>query len=69
MPLFKEDRKAFVCPHPVVLSSFQGLVAYTAKPYRIFVQPLATDNAISTQLDDMYEHYEAKGEFYSQKLP
>uniref|UniRef100_A0A6P4FIW5 Maternal protein tudor n=1 Tax=Drosophila rhopaloa TaxID=1041015 RepID=A0A6P4FIW5_DRORH len=62
MPLFKEDRKAFVCPYPVVLRSFQALVVYTAKPYRIFVQPQAIISAMQTLLDNMYEHYEAKGD-------
>ncbi|KAH8254756.1 hypothetical protein KR032_012016 [Drosophila birchii] len=61
MPLFKEDRKAFICPHPVVLSSFQALVAFTSKPYRIFVQPLATDGIINNLLDDMFEFYESQG--------
>ncbi|XP_017073005.2 maternal protein tudor [Drosophila eugracilis] len=61
MPLFKEDRKAFVCPYPVVLSSFQALVVYTAKPYRVYVQPQAILPAMQTLLNNMYEHYKAKG--------
>ncbi|XP_026841742.1 maternal protein tudor [Drosophila persimilis] len=62
MPLFKEDRKAFVCSYPVVLSSFKALVVYAAKPYRVFVQPLAIESAVQTLLDEMYEFYEAKGD-------
>ncbi|XP_020804432.1 maternal protein tudor [Drosophila serrata] len=61
MPLFMEDRKAFICPYPVVLSSFQALVAFTSKPYRIFVQNLSTDGTINNLLDDMYEFYETQG--------
>ncbi|XP_017015661.2 protein tudor [Drosophila takahashii] len=62
MPLFKEDRKAFVCPYPVVLSSFKALVVYTSKPYRVYVQPQAIVTAMQNLLDNMYEHYEAKGD-------
>ncbi|EDW91282.1 maternal protein tudor [Drosophila yakuba] len=62
MPLFKEDRKTFVCPYPVVLSSFQALVVYTAKPYRVYVQPQAIVPAMQTLLDNMYKHYQAKGD-------
>ncbi|XP_017033401.1 protein tudor [Drosophila kikkawai] len=61
MPLFKEDRKAFICPHPVVLSSFQALVVFTSKPYRIFVQNVATEGKVNNLLDDMYEFYESQG--------
>lgn len=62
MPLFKDDRKAFVCAHPVVLSSFKALVVYTSKPYRVFVQPQTIDAFMKSLLDDMFEFYEAKGD-------
>ncbi|XP_017040883.1 maternal protein tudor [Drosophila ficusphila] len=62
MPLFKDDRKAFICPYPVVLSSFQALVVFTAKPYRVFVQPQSIITAMQSLLDNMYEHYKAKGD-------
>jgi len=64
MPLFKEDRKAFVCPYPVVQSSFQALVVYTSKPYRVYVQPQAIITAMQNLLDNMFEHYEAKGKYF-----
>nr|CAA44286.1 tudor protein [Drosophila melanogaster] len=62
MPLFMEDRRSFICPYPVVLSSFQALVVYTAKPYRVYVQPQAIVPSMQTLLDNMYEHYKAKGD-------
>ncbi|XP_022222321.2 maternal protein tudor [Drosophila obscura] len=69
MPLFKEDRKSFVCSYPVVLSNFKALVVYAAKPYRVFVQPLAIKSAMQTLLDDMFEFYEAKGESLNKYKP
>jgi len=65
MPLFMEDRRSFICPYPVVLSSFQALVVYTAKPYRVYVQPQAIVPSMQTLLDNMYEHYKAKGKYFS----
>ncbi|KAH8400893.1 hypothetical protein KR009_001677 [Drosophila setifemur] len=62
MPLFKEDRKAFICGHPVVLSSFKARFVFIAKPNRIYVQPQTIEDAMKNLLDEMYEFYEAKGE-------
>ncbi|SPP73490.1 maternal protein tudor [Drosophila guanche] len=69
MPLFKEDRKSFVCSYPVVLSNFKALAVYAAKPYRVFVQPLAIESTMQTLLDDMYEFYEAKGDSLNKYKP
>lgn len=65
MPLSMEDRRSFICPYPVVLSSFQALVVYTAKPYRVYVQPQAIVPSMQTLLDNMYEHYKDKGKYFS----
>ncbi|XP_017087277.2 protein tudor [Drosophila bipectinata] len=61
MPLFKDDRKSFVCPHPVILGSFKALVVYIARPYRVFVQPQTIDSAMKTLLDTMFEFYRSNG--------
>ncbi|KAH8269419.1 hypothetical protein KR018_002793 [Drosophila ironensis] len=62
MPLLKEDRRSFICGHPVIMSSFKALVVYTAKPYRVYVQPKDILPIMQDLLDAMYEFYETKGE-------
>ncbi|XP_030564874.1 maternal protein tudor [Drosophila novamexicana] len=61
MPLFKEERSAYICGYPVLVSSFQALVVYIAKSYRIFVQPSSVEPAMKKLLDDMYAYYSKKG--------
>ncbi|TDG48300.1 hypothetical protein AWZ03_005255 [Drosophila navojoa] len=61
MPLFKEERSAYICGYPVLVNSFQALVVYTAKSYRIFVQPSDIESAMKQLLDDMYNFYAKKG--------
>ncbi|KAM8701749.1 hypothetical protein ACLKA7_005507 [Drosophila subpalustris] len=61
MPLLKEDRSAFICGYPILVNHFEALVVYTAKSYRIFVQPSAEEAAMKQLLDDMYEFYNKKG--------
>ncbi|KAH8371983.1 hypothetical protein KR093_009569 [Drosophila rubida] len=61
MPLLKEDRNSFVCGYPVLVNNFKALVVYTAKSYRIFVQPSAEETHMKKLLDDMYEFYSKKG--------
>ncbi|KAL7735237.1 hypothetical protein ACLKA6_016144 [Drosophila palustris] len=61
MPLLKEDRSAFICGYPILVNNFKALVVYTAKSYRIFVQPSAEEASMKQLLDDMYEFYNKKG--------
>ncbi|KAH8261357.1 hypothetical protein KR044_007853 [Drosophila immigrans] len=61
MPLLKEDRSAFVCGYPVLVNNFKALVVYTAKSYRVFVQPSVEETHMKKLLDDMYEFYSKKG--------
>lgn len=61
MPLFKEERNAFICGYPILVNQFKALVVYTAKAYRIFVQPSAVQSSMKQLLDDMYEFYSKKG--------
>jgi len=37
---------------------------YTSKPYRVYVQPQAIITAMQNLLDNMFEHYEAKGKYF-----
>lgn len=61
MPLFKEERSAFICGYPILVNQFKALVVYTAKAYRIFVQPSAVESSMKQLLEDMYEFYSKKG--------
>lgn len=65
MPLFKEERSAYICGYPVLVNSFQALVVYIAKSYRIFVQPSDIDPAMKQLLDDMYDFYAKKGKLWN----
>lgn len=61
MPLFKEERNAFICNYPILVNQFNAQVVYTAKAYRIFVHPSAVQDAMKQLLEDMYEFYAKKG--------
>ncbi|ALC42057.1 tud, partial [Drosophila busckii] len=61
MPLLRVERTHYICNYPILLNSFEATVVYTAKAYRIFVQPSAVQQQMKQLLNEMYEFYKSSG--------